>query len=131
MAQNKVDINIQKAVDLYVYYLDHAWMKGDTEFKVAVIRAVEKPKTYTVLRGQDLHPVHSRCFIKKDEIGRMSDDYDSVVVLTERDDEKAGELFRECLRYKRSRIEDQLHVMDLKIAAVDAGAVFAKDGDRG
>lgn len=78
---------------LHFYFLKETWRSGNTHIEHCECEVIEKPKTY--------YPVtrfpkgYYGCYVRKEDIGCISGSYSDVVILTERNDRLAVELFLE------------------------------------
>ena len=80
---------------LYFYFLETTIIRF-TEFEV-----VEKLKTYKPVNK--FPSGYYGCYVKKEDIGELIGYDDNIVVLTEKNTQKAANVFREKMRYRIAR----------------------------
>lgn len=106
---------------LYFYHLSEP-LEEKPRIEIEECEAEEKPKTY---RRIDKFPkFYCGHYVKKENIGKLSGYNFNVVVLTERDNATAAEIFKEKLnadialseskiRYEKKRIENSYDLIDM------------------
>lgn len=94
-----------KEVTLYYYRL----IREDKTYTVDCIerQAIEKPKSYMVTHVFRDNTVYNFRLLKTD-VGRVSGFSDNQVILTEPDEKKAQEIFREHYLREGNRIKEEL-----------------------
>ena len=121
-------IERKNKMKLYFYILDskqefnaetRTFGKPIFQMKCEECEVVENPKTY---KPVDKFPkeVH-RSFIHKRAVGGFLDDYGEIVVLDERNYEKAKERFLNNYNYNIKKLKKKLSTYENMIAAVEVG----------
>lgn len=106
---------------LYFYHLAQP-LGEKPRIELEECEAEEKPKTYR--RIGKFPKFYCGCYVKKEDIGKLAGYNFDVVVLTERDNAKVAEIFKDRLdedialseskiRYEKKRIENAYDLIDM------------------
>lgn len=90
---------------LYFYFLEES-CKGRSCIRMEGCEVEEKPKTYKPTKG--IPQGYYYCSVKKEEIGKFTGYNSDVVILKEKDAEKASEIFKERCRQRIARANNDI-----------------------
>ena len=82
---------------LYFYFIDESYKEPKTEFRIEECEVVERPKTY---KAVDRFPRgYYGGYVKKEDLEKTIEYSKNIVILLERDDEKAINIFVKSLNF--------------------------------
>ena len=104
------EVGFMELVNIYRYEL-----LEDGTIKESVFQAEEKPRSY-VFVGQDVAPKK----VYKATIGRIANQYEPIVYLTESDKGEAKRVFLSCFYFRRHLLNNSITDIQKKMDRLDA-----------
>lgn len=98
---------------LYFYHL-YQPLGEKSRIEVEECEVEEKPKTYR--RIGKFPKFYCGCYVKKEDIGKLAGYNFNVVVLTERDDERAAKIFKKKLYDEIEWKQDEIESLKKEVA---------------